>query len=51
MIGTVVISEECYNGELEPFFKLAILGEIVKRPSKFDAELAQEIFNQRWAPP
>jgi len=42
--GSVVISEECVNGELEPFYNLHILGKQVKRSSKLDQTVAKEIY-------
>lgn len=41
--GTVVVADEGLNGELEPTYKLAILGKIVERPTQLDMVIANEI--------
>jgi len=45
--GTVVITSESINGELEPFYKLPILGKLVYRPTKLNPALCEEILKCR----
>ncbi|XP_075230608.1 uridine phosphorylase 1 isoform X2 [Lycorma delicatula] len=41
--GTVIISEEAVDGQLQPFLELCVLGKPVRRPAKLDRKLLREL--------
>ena len=41
--GTVVITNEGFNGELEPEFEQVVLGKVITHPTTLDADLAAKI--------
>jgi uridine phosphorylase len=41
--GNVIITEEALNPELQPFHEVTVLGRKVKRPSKLDKKLCDEL--------
>ncbi len=44
--GTVVVTTEAINGELEACLKMPILGKLHSRETKFDQELVRDIIEQ-----
>ncbi len=45
--GTVIITEEALNGNIEPYYELAVLGETVRHPTKLDTKLNQALYDTR----
>ncbi|MBU0506110.1 MAG: uridine phosphorylase [bacterium] len=45
--GTVVLSEEALNGNIEPYYELAVLGETKRYPTKLDKGLNEALFETR----
>jgi len=43
--GSVVISEECLNGELLPFCRQYVLGKEIRRSTKLNETIAKEIYD------
>ncbi|XP_022188865.1 uridine phosphorylase 1 isoform X1 [Nilaparvata lugens] len=41
--GTVILSEEAVNEDLEPCYELSVLGKKVRRPAKLDKKLLREL--------
>jgi uridine phosphorylase len=45
--GTVVLSEEALNGNIEPYYELAVLGETKRYPTKLDKCLNDALYETR----
>lgn len=43
--GNLVISTEAVDGLMRPYLELPVLGKLVQRPAKLDAELASELMS------
>jgi len=45
--GTVVLTDEALNGNIEPYYELSILGKTVRYPTRLDAELNRALLSTR----
>jgi len=43
--GNVIITEEALNGDLKPYHELTVLGKKIRRPSKLDKRLCDELLD------